>query len=67
MLDTWTAAVLGEMNNRSASCPFVSPAAVASDRVTLPGRREGHVGRDREGVAVLTTGVQPTKADLGDG
>jgi hypothetical protein len=40
--------------------------AVASDWVTLPGRREGHVGRDREGIAATATGAQLAEAEVGD-
>ena len=40
--------------------------AVASDGITLPGRREGHVGRDREAGAATEAGTQVIETDLGD-
>jgi hypothetical protein len=40
---------------------------VASDWVTLPGRREGHVGRDREEIATAATGAQLAEAVVRNG
>ena len=39
---------------------------VASDWNPLPGRREGHVGRDRETVAATESGAELVEADLAD-
>lgn len=40
---------------------------VASGWVTLPGRREGHVGRDREEIAATAPGAELAEAEVGNG